>query len=133
MEDFGRAVALDPEDIDSLRNRAVMYLELGEPDKAVRDYDEVIRLDPDDLSVREERQQAPGGGGGGGGAKPAAGASTSFACPPHRDSGGGKTSNKLGKPEWEIYSNKKALKKTTWLLEEKIAKLRSAKTLYSES
>ena len=56
--DFGRAIALDPEDIDSLRNRAIMYLELGEPEKAVRDYDEVIRLDPDDPSVREERQQA---------------------------------------------------------------------------
>ena len=35
-----------------------MYLELGEPEKAVRDYDEVIRLDPDDPSVVEERQQA---------------------------------------------------------------------------
>ncbi len=58
LEDFGRAIALDPEDIDSLRNRAVMYLELGEPEKAVQDYDEVIRLDPDDLSVREERQRA---------------------------------------------------------------------------
>ena len=58
MEDFGRVIVLDPDNIESLRNRAVLYLDLGEPDKAVRDYDEVIRLDPNDTSVREERQQA---------------------------------------------------------------------------
>ena len=58
MEDFGRAIALEPDNIESLRNRAILYRELGEPDKAVRDYDEIIRLEPNDTSVREERQQA---------------------------------------------------------------------------
>ena len=50
VEDFGRAIALDPDDISSLRNRAILYRETGEPEKAVRDYDEVLRLDPDDSS-----------------------------------------------------------------------------------
>ena len=58
MEDFGRAIALDPENVESLRKRAMLYRDLGEPDKAVRDYDEIIRLDPSDASVREERQLA---------------------------------------------------------------------------
>ena len=58
LEDFGRAIALDPEDVESLRNRAIMYLELGEPEKAVQDYDDILRLEPDYPSVIEERQQA---------------------------------------------------------------------------
>ena len=55
VEDFGRAIALDPDDIGSLRNRAILYREVGKPEKAVRDYDEVLRLDPDDPSVRRHR------------------------------------------------------------------------------
>ncbi len=31
---------------------------LGEPDRVVRDYDEIIRLQPGNSSVREERQLA---------------------------------------------------------------------------
>ena len=46
LEDFGQAIALDPDNIESLRNRASLYRDLGEPDKAVRDYDEIIRLEP---------------------------------------------------------------------------------------
>ena len=56
--DFGRAIALDPDNIDSLRNRANLYRNLGEPDEAVRDYDEIICLDPSDPSVRQDRQAA---------------------------------------------------------------------------
>ena len=58
IEDFGRAIALDPDNVESLRNRAILYQDLGEPEQAVRDYDEVIRLDPDDLSARRDRQTA---------------------------------------------------------------------------
>ena len=58
IEDFSRAIAMDPENVESLRNRAVLYCELDEPERAVRDYDAIIRLEPDDLSIREERQQA---------------------------------------------------------------------------
>ena len=45
----------------------MLYRDLGEPERAVRDYDEIIRLDPDDQSVREERElavkEAEGDGG----------------------------------------------------------------------
>ena len=58
MEDFGRAIALDPENVESRRKRAALYRDLGEPDRAVRDYDEIIRLEPNDPSVREERELA---------------------------------------------------------------------------
>ena len=58
MEDFGRAIALDPDNVESLRKRAIIYRELGEPERAVRDYDEIIRLEPNDPSVREERELA---------------------------------------------------------------------------
>ena len=58
IEDFSRAIALDPENVESLRNRALLYCELGEPDRAVRDYDAIIRLEPEDPTVREERQLA---------------------------------------------------------------------------
>ena len=36
--------------------RGCAHAELGEPDKAVRDYDEIIRLNPDDPYVRRDRQ-----------------------------------------------------------------------------
>ena len=58
VEDFGKAIALDPDNIESLRYRAVLYRELGEPEKAVRDYDEIIRLGPGDPSVSQEKQTA---------------------------------------------------------------------------
>ena len=58
MEDFGRAIALDPENVEALRHRATLYRELGEPDKAVRDYDAIIRRFPGDLSTRAQRQLA---------------------------------------------------------------------------
>ena len=56
MQDFGRAITLDPENVESLRQRAILYRELGEPDQAVRDYDQIIRLEPGDPSVRQERK-----------------------------------------------------------------------------
>ena len=58
VEDFGKAIALEPDDISSLRNRAILYKETREPEKAVRAYDEVLRLKPDDPTVRRERQEA---------------------------------------------------------------------------
>ena len=58
MEDFGRSIALNPDNTEALRNRAILYCELGEADKAVKDYDEIIRLEPDDPSVLHDRQLA---------------------------------------------------------------------------
>lgn len=51
-------IAPDPEDVESLRRRAALYRELGQPEQSVRDSDEVLRLEPGDPSVREERRQA---------------------------------------------------------------------------
>ena len=58
VADFGRSIELDPENVESRRNRAILYQELGEPGKAVADYDEIIRLEPGDTSAIEERRQA---------------------------------------------------------------------------
>ena len=58
MEDFGRAVALDLANVEVLRHRAMVYLGLGEPDKAVADYDEILRWFPGNPSIMEERRLA---------------------------------------------------------------------------
>ena len=47
-----------PSNIEALRNRAVLYRNMGEPEQAVRDNDENIRLEPDDPSVHQQRQAA---------------------------------------------------------------------------
>ncbi len=41
-----------------LRQRATLCRQLGQPERVVRDYDEIIRLEPDDPSVRQQRQAA---------------------------------------------------------------------------
>ncbi len=56
LEDFGRVIALDPEDAVLLRHRAAMCGESSRPEQAVRDYDGVRRTEPGDLSAREERR-----------------------------------------------------------------------------
>ena len=47
-----------PSNIEAFRNRTVLYRNMGEQEQAVRDCDEIIRLEPHDPSVREERRQA---------------------------------------------------------------------------
>ncbi len=51
-DDFGQAIAVDLDDIESHCNRAALYWNLGQPDKAVWDEDETLRLEPGDSSVR---------------------------------------------------------------------------------
>ncbi len=58
VEDFGRAINLDPGTIDARYERARFYRKLGEADEALRDYDELIRLRPDDPSILRDRQLA---------------------------------------------------------------------------
>ena len=58
VEDFGRSTELDPENVECRRNRAILYREQGEPEKAIAEYDEIIRLEPGDPSVKEERRHA---------------------------------------------------------------------------
>ena len=59
IEDFGRAIALDPGAIDARSQRARLYRQPGQSrTRAVRDYDELIRLRPDDPSILRDRQLA---------------------------------------------------------------------------
>ena len=58
LEDFSAIIGSDPENVAYLRHRATVYRRLGRPEQAVRDYDEIIRLEPDDPSVRQQRQAA---------------------------------------------------------------------------
>ena len=45
-----------PSNIEALLNRAVLRRNMGEPEQAVRDYDEIIRPEPDDPPVRQLQQ-----------------------------------------------------------------------------
>ena len=47
-----------PSNIETFRNRDVLYRNMGEQEQAMRDYDEIIRPEPDDPSVRQQRQAA---------------------------------------------------------------------------
>ena len=58
MEDLGRAIALEPANVEARRQRAVLYRGLGEPDQAVRDYDEILRRFPGNPSIGEQRRLA---------------------------------------------------------------------------
>ena len=58
VEDLGRAIALEPANVEARRHRALVYRRLGEPDQAVRDYDEILRRFPGNPSIREERRLA---------------------------------------------------------------------------
>ena len=51
-EDFGQAIALDLDDVESRRNRAALYWDLVQPYKAVRDKYEALLLELGDSSVR---------------------------------------------------------------------------------
>ena len=58
MEDFGRAIALDSDNVEAQRHRAMVYLGLGEPDEAVADCDEILRRFPGNPSIKKERRLA---------------------------------------------------------------------------
>ena len=46
IEDFDRAVRLDPDYPDAFNHRALAYAGLGDYERAIKDFDEAIRLDP---------------------------------------------------------------------------------------
>jgi len=46
IQDFDRAIALDPAYPDAFNSRALAYAGLGNFDQAIKDFDEAIRLDP---------------------------------------------------------------------------------------
>ncbi len=55
IEGLSADIADDPNDTDALVKRAVAYRALGEFDKALRDYDELVRLCPYDPTVYYSR------------------------------------------------------------------------------
>ncbi len=58
VEYFGRAIALDPANVEALSHRAMVYLGLGEPNEAVADCDEMLRRFPGNPSIKKERRLA---------------------------------------------------------------------------
>jgi len=46
LEDYGRAVAINPQDADAFNSRGTTYTALGRYELAVRGFDEAIRLNP---------------------------------------------------------------------------------------
>ncbi|WP_165250151.1 tetratricopeptide repeat protein [Paludisphaera soli] len=55
LADFGRAITLDPLDPDYHRRRALVWGKKGELRKALEDFDEAIRLQPDAHGSRMDR------------------------------------------------------------------------------
>ena len=51
VEDFGRAIGLDPTNSEYRRSRALVYKSLGEFDTASEDYDTAISLQPANASA----------------------------------------------------------------------------------
>jgi len=47
MEDYCKAVELDPSDFQALANMGYLHLEFGEPAKALADCDAALRVKPD--------------------------------------------------------------------------------------
>ena len=55
VEDFGTSIALDPDNMEFRRSRALAYHRLGELDKVVDDYGEAISLQPDNPFLHYSR------------------------------------------------------------------------------
>ena len=58
IADFGRAIAIDPNNADVYHNRGFTYSVLGEYAKAIADYDRAIAIDPNDADVYNSRASA---------------------------------------------------------------------------
>ena len=48
LEEYERAIALNPQDPDLYFNRGILYLDMGENDLAVSDFDRAIQLSPEE-------------------------------------------------------------------------------------
>lgn len=57
IEDLTRAVTLDPENAEAFYRRGLAYTLLGEPDKALADYEQTCALDPDHARAAEKRDE----------------------------------------------------------------------------
>ena len=55
INDYTRAIALDPDDAFAYNNRGLAYGNIDDFQAAIRDYDKAIALDPDDAEVYNNR------------------------------------------------------------------------------
>jgi tetratricopeptide (TPR) repeat protein len=60
MEDYDKAIELDPNVSVAYHNRYDSYSNLGQYQRAIDDYDKAIELDPNDAEARTHRQGALG-------------------------------------------------------------------------
>ena len=58
VQDFSRAIELDPDAVDFYYQRGKCRVELGEYDSAIGDFDQADRLAPGNPSVARERENA---------------------------------------------------------------------------
>ncbi|MBD3292350.1 MAG: tetratricopeptide repeat protein [Armatimonadia bacterium] len=58
IEDFNRAIDLDPDCAEAYDWRGRAYYELGEYERAIRDFDRAISLKPDEPGFRERQRDA---------------------------------------------------------------------------
>ena len=51
MEDYDKAIELDPDDAATYNGRGFSYSNLGQHQRAIEDYDKAIKLDPDNAEA----------------------------------------------------------------------------------
>lgn len=51
IQDYDRAIRLNPDDAEAFNNRAVAYFDNFQYDRAIQDYDQAIRLKPDNAGA----------------------------------------------------------------------------------
>ena len=51
IEEYSKAIALDPQDAVAYYNRGIAYYDKGDLDRAIADYDQAIALDPQDVAA----------------------------------------------------------------------------------
>ncbi len=58
LADLNRAIELDPRNTEALRTRAVVFLEGGESEQALQDFETLLQLNPNDLMLHQAAAQA---------------------------------------------------------------------------
>jgi tetratricopeptide (TPR) repeat protein len=58
LEDYGRAIALNPEDATAYNNRGLAYSDLQDYERALEDYGRAIALNPEDATAYYNRSCA---------------------------------------------------------------------------
>jgi len=58
IEDFSKAIALNPDDAEAYYNRGIAYAKLNKYERAIKDYDETIKLNPNYAAAYNNRGAA---------------------------------------------------------------------------